>query len=212
MVLLFATSKKYDKVLFTPHNWVSSLNNCHLHEISLFFVLPTYVEIILMRWLHDPLVTKLCQNPWNELYMRKCPRKICKSSCSVFTNKDVRNHPLIFGVQQFWHLSNIWKTNLPNLIPISCAFNFISTERPVIIYGRGWHQREIIFVEKIFLTQLNFVSKIFLPMQLKPIIFLYPTNCTFFIQLVYWKMVRGFDSVEVASSERRWKTKRHKAV
>ena len=28
-------------------------------------------------------------------------------------------------------------------------------------------------------------------MQLKPVIFIYPTNCTFFIQLVYWKMVRG---------------------
>ena len=28
MVLLFATSKKYDKVLYTPHNWLSpSLNN-----------------------------------------------------------------------------------------------------------------------------------------------------------------------------------------
>ena len=52
MVLLFAISKKYDKVLYTPHNWLSpSLNNCHLHEISLFFVLSTYVEIILMRWL-----------------------------------------------------------------------------------------------------------------------------------------------------------------
>ena len=49
MVLLFAASKKYGKVLYTPHNWLSpSLNNCHLHEISLFFVLPTYVEIILM--------------------------------------------------------------------------------------------------------------------------------------------------------------------
>ena len=58
MVLLFATIKKYDKVLYTPHNRLSpSLNNCHLHEISLFFVLPTYVEIILMRWLHDPIVT-----------------------------------------------------------------------------------------------------------------------------------------------------------
>ena len=45
-----------------------SAAGCHcfdFHEISLFFVLPTYVEIILMRWLHDPIVTKLCQNPWN---------------------------------------------------------------------------------------------------------------------------------------------------
>ena len=33
---------------------------------------------------------------------------------------------------------------------------------------------------KIFLTQLNFVFKFFLPMQLKPIIFLYPTNYVFF--------------------------------
>ena len=50
MVLLFAASKKYDEVLYTPHNLLSpSLNNCDLHEISLFFVLPTYVEIILMR-------------------------------------------------------------------------------------------------------------------------------------------------------------------
>ena len=57
--------------------------------------------------------------------------------------------------------------------------------------------------DNFFLIQLNFVCKIFLPMQLKPIIFLYPINYTFFIQLVYWKMVRGFDSVEVASSERR---------
>ena len=42
--------------------------NGSLHETSLFFVLPTYVEIILSRWLHDPIVTKLCQNPWNRLY------------------------------------------------------------------------------------------------------------------------------------------------
>ena len=59
------------------------------------------------------------------------------------------------------------------------------------------------FFRTFFLTQLNFVSKIFLPIQLKPIIFLYPTNYTFFIQLVYQKMVRGVDSVEVASSKRR---------
>ena len=71
MVLLFAISKKYDKVLYTPHNWLSpSLNNCHLHEISLFFVLSTYVEIILMRWLHDLIVTKLCQTPGDRLYMQ----------------------------------------------------------------------------------------------------------------------------------------------
>ena len=75
MVLLFAISKKYDKVLYTPHNWLSpSLNNCHLHEISLFFLLSTYVEIILMRWLHDLIVTKLCQTPgdwpYRELYSR----------------------------------------------------------------------------------------------------------------------------------------------
>ena len=75
MVLLFATSKKYDKVLYTPHNWLSpSLNNCHLHEIALFFVLPTYVEIILMRWLHDPIVKKLCQNPWNRLALLEVPK------------------------------------------------------------------------------------------------------------------------------------------
>ena len=60
MVLLFATSKKYDKVLYTPHNWLSpSLNNCHFHEISLFFVLPTYVEIIIMSWLHDTSTPKV---------------------------------------------------------------------------------------------------------------------------------------------------------
>ena len=41
MVLLFATSKKYDSLYYTPHNWLlPSLNNCHLHEISLLFVLP----------------------------------------------------------------------------------------------------------------------------------------------------------------------------
>ena len=34
--------------------------NGSLHETSLFSVLPTYVEIILM---HDPTVTKLCENP-----------------------------------------------------------------------------------------------------------------------------------------------------
>ena len=72
MVLLFATSKKYDKVLY---NWLSpSLNNCHLHEIALFFVLPTYVEIIPMRWLHDPIVKKLCQNPWNRLALLDVPK------------------------------------------------------------------------------------------------------------------------------------------
>ena len=42
--------------------------NGSLRKTSLFFVLPTYVEIILMRCLHDPTVTKLCQNPWNGLW------------------------------------------------------------------------------------------------------------------------------------------------
>ena len=37
------------------------------HETSLFFVLPKLVEIILMRSLHDPVVSKLCQNSWNGL-------------------------------------------------------------------------------------------------------------------------------------------------
>ena len=60
-------SKKYGKFFFTTHIWLSSLNNRHLQEISLYFVLPTYVEIILMRSLHDPIVTKLCQSPRNGL-------------------------------------------------------------------------------------------------------------------------------------------------
>ena len=34
-------------------------------DLTFLFVLPTYVEIIPMRWLHGPIVTKLCQNPWN---------------------------------------------------------------------------------------------------------------------------------------------------
>ena len=38
-------SIQQDEVLFTPHNY----RVWHLHEISLFFVLPTYFEIILMR-------------------------------------------------------------------------------------------------------------------------------------------------------------------
>ena len=47
--------------------------NRRLHKTSLFFVLPTYIEIILIRWLHDLIVTKLCQNrldfkiSWNQL-------------------------------------------------------------------------------------------------------------------------------------------------
>ena len=41
-------SKKYGK-FFSSHILLSSLNNRHIHKISLFFVLPTYVEIILMR-------------------------------------------------------------------------------------------------------------------------------------------------------------------
>ena len=61
-------SKNYGK-FFTTHIRLSSLHNHHLHEISLFFVLPTYVEIILMRLLHDPIVTKLCQSPLNGLYV-----------------------------------------------------------------------------------------------------------------------------------------------
>ena len=61
MVLLFATSKEYDKVLFTPHNWLSSLNNCHRHEISLFFVLPIYVvmKVVALSYCDETL-----QNPW----------------------------------------------------------------------------------------------------------------------------------------------------
>ena len=42
-------SKKYGK-FFKTHIGLSSLNNRHLHEISLFFVLQTYIEIVLMRW------------------------------------------------------------------------------------------------------------------------------------------------------------------
>ena len=30
-------------------------------------MLETHVEIILIRWSHDPIVTKLCQSPWNRL-------------------------------------------------------------------------------------------------------------------------------------------------
>ena len=91
---IIATSKKYDKVLYTPHNWLSpSLNNCHLHEISLFFVLPTNVKIILMRLLHDPIVTKLCQNPWNRLYTWKSLSKACSHSatflCEIKDTDDV---------------------------------------------------------------------------------------------------------------------------
>ena len=56
---------------FTNHIWLLSLNNRHIHEISLFFVLPTYVKIILIRWLHNPIVTKLCWSPWNRLYTVK---------------------------------------------------------------------------------------------------------------------------------------------
>ena len=61
----------------------------------------------------------------------------------------------------------------------------------VIIYGRGWHQREIIFLRTFCLTQLNFVSKLFLPMQLKPIIFLYPTNYTFLSNLCTRRWLKG---------------------
>ena len=50
------------------------------NEISLFFVLPTYVEIILMRSLHDPIVTKLCQSPWNRLYTTQLSKSILFSS------------------------------------------------------------------------------------------------------------------------------------
>ena len=51
--------KKYDKALYTPHNWLlPSLNNCHLHEISLFFVLPhihwnnshNYTDDVFITW------------------------------------------------------------------------------------------------------------------------------------------------------------------
>ena len=35
--------------------------NGSLHWISFFFVLPTYVETIFMRSLHNPVVTKLCK-------------------------------------------------------------------------------------------------------------------------------------------------------
>ena len=45
MVLLFATSKKHDKVLLLIIEFKLS---CHLHEISLFFVLSANVEIILL--------------------------------------------------------------------------------------------------------------------------------------------------------------------
>ena len=58
MVLLFAISKKYDKVLYTPHNGLSpSLNNCHLHEISFFFLC-----VVDIRWnnSHEVIAWSYC--------------------------------------------------------------------------------------------------------------------------------------------------------
>ena len=41
-------SKKYGKFFHNPY-LIVEFENRHIHEISLFFVLPTYIEIILMR-------------------------------------------------------------------------------------------------------------------------------------------------------------------
>ena len=47
------------------------------------------------------------------------------------------------------------------------------------------------FFRKFCLTQVNFVSKIFLLMRLKPIIFLYPTNYTFLSNLCTRRWLEG---------------------
>ena len=58
----------------------------------------------------------------------------------------------------------------------------IEIQQMIMTLGTGhylWPEvapERIIFLRKFFPTQLNFVSEMFLPMQQKPIIFLYPTN------------------------------------
>ena len=81
-VLLFATNQKYNQVFYIPRIWLWSLNNlvawsADWYGVSLrnhkssssqhitFLCVADIREIMLMRWLHDPIVTKLCQNPWD---------------------------------------------------------------------------------------------------------------------------------------------------
>ena len=53
-----------------PEMWSSFLYTYRrLHETSCFFVLPTYVEVIFMKWLLDPIVRRLCQSPMNRFYV-----------------------------------------------------------------------------------------------------------------------------------------------
>ena len=64
--LLAATDKKYDKVLFTPHNWWSSLRSSR----DLTFLCVAHI-----RWnnSHEVIARshcdETCQNPWNRLYV-----------------------------------------------------------------------------------------------------------------------------------------------
>ena len=48
LIICNKLSKNYGKFFYNPY-LIVELSNRHIHEISLFFALPTYVEIILMR-------------------------------------------------------------------------------------------------------------------------------------------------------------------
>ena len=78
----------------------------------------------------------------------------------------------------------------------------------------GGGTEEKFFLRKFCLTQLNFVSKIFLPMQLKPIIFLYPTNYTFLSNLCARRLLK--DSIQlryqVAKEGGKQKDKMHPCI
>ena len=63
---IISNNQKYDLLFYTLHlivefeQNVSMLSiwgniNHRLHETSLCFILPTYVEMIFMRWLHDSI-------------------------------------------------------------------------------------------------------------------------------------------------------------
>ena len=118
MVLLFPTSKKYDKVIYTPYNWLSpSLNNCHLHEISLFFVLPTYFEIILIRWLHDPIVTKFCQAHRTDYNLKHMVPMVW-----TILDSDVMAH--ISGATRKWHVQHWFSRSRSNITSFKCKITF----------------------------------------------------------------------------------------
>ena len=67
--------------------------NCHLHETSVFFVFLTYVEIILMRCVHSPVVAnsaKIHGMDFRRGFLKEVPQLMWADIRKSFINFDTQ--------------------------------------------------------------------------------------------------------------------------